>query len=81
MNLLNKRVDLLIMVFICITFLLLVNLSDEFSKYSLNSPLQEPRDDFMYLKALCITTEVVDEAINKIQTILKILLFILKLSL
>lgn len=65
-------------VFICFTFLLLVNLPDEFSKYSLNSSLQEPTDIFMYLKALCITTKVVDEAINKIQTILKILLFTLK---
>lgn len=35
----------------------------------------------MYLKALCITTKMVDEAINKIQIILKIPLFILKLSL
>lgn len=81
MNLLNKRVDLLMIVYICFTFLLLVNLSNEFSRYSLNSLLQEPKDDFMYLKALCITTKVVDEAINKIQIILKIPLFILKLSL
>lgn len=69
------------MVFICFTFLLRVNLSDEFSKYSLNSSLQEPKDDFTYLKALCITAKAVDEAINKIQTILKLPLFILKLSL
>lgn len=68
-------------VYICFTFLLLVNLSNEFPRHSLNSPLQEPKDDFMYLKALCITTKVVDEAINKIQIILKIPLFILKLSL
>lgn len=69
------------MVFIWFTFLVLVNLSDEFSKYSLNSFPQEPKDDFMYPKALCITTKVVDEAINKIQPILKIPLFILNLSL
>lgn len=81
MNPLNKRAGLLTIVFICFTFLLLVNLPDEFSKYSLNSSLQEPKDIFMYLKALCITTKVVDEAINKIQTILKILLFTLKQSL
>lgn len=69
------------MVFISFTFLVLVNLSDEFSEYSLNSSPQEPKDDFTYLKALCISIKVVDETINKIQTILKILLFILKLSL
>lgn len=81
MTLLNKRVDLLMIVYICFTFQLLVNLSNEFSRYSVNSPPQEPNDDFMYLKALCIATKVVDEAINKIQMILKIPLFILKQSL
>lgn len=81
MSLLNKKVDLLMIFYICFTFLLLVNLSNECPRYSLNSPLEEPNDDFMYLKALCITTKVVDEAINKIQIILKIPLFILKLSL
>lgn len=59
------------MVFIRFIFLLLANLSDEFSKYSLKSSLQESKDDFTYLKALCITTKVVDEAKYKTQTILK----------
>jgi len=76
MNLLDKSEDSAMMGFICFPFLLLVNLSKEFSKYSLNSSLQEPKDDFLYLKALRITTEVVHEPINKIQTILKIPLFL-----
>lgn len=39
-----------------------------FWKYSLNSSLQEPKDDLVYL---CITTKGADEAINKAQTVLK----------